>query len=91
MIELTNEQNAKAVDLYEQSFYGKDGYNGAHDCFIDDALTNEQHKIFDLLKDPYLTQQQKGRGCRFISGHVVGSLPTLGGNGNELKARRYQY
>ena len=59
MAELTNEQNAKAVDLYEQSFYGKDGYNGAHDCFIDDALTNEQNKIFDLLKDPYLTQQQK--------------------------------
>lgn len=61
MTELTNEQNAKAVELYEQSFYGEGiSYNnGAHDCFIDDILTNEQVKLLDLLKDPYLTQKQK--------------------------------
>ena len=56
MIELVTGKDKRAIELYNESFYKV--YNGAHDSFIDDSLTDEEAKIFDLLKDARTAKQK---------------------------------
>lgn len=55
MIELVTGKDKRAIELYNESFHKV--YNGAHDCFIDDALDKE-NIIFDLLKDARTDKQK---------------------------------
>ena len=60
MTDLTQEQFEKAINLYEQSFYGSPGFNnGAQDSFADQLLGCEKLKLMDLVKEPNLSDRQK--------------------------------